>query len=155
MKELTGTASATTRASSEACVALLAAVDRYPDWYPEVVKSVEVLERDDRGQPTRARTRLHVQYGPVNRDFDLTLAVVVDPQEGTVRLSRTRNEPADGEKFKVNWLVRPARALQAQTTEIRLDLATNLDVPRFLPVGGIGDSMAKDFVSAATRALTS
>ncbi len=149
MKELTGTASASTPASPEACIALLAAVDRYPSWHPDVVKDVEVLERDDQGQPTKARTKLHVQHGPVTRDFDLTMAVAVDPA-GTVKLSRIPHERSDGEKFDVTW-----RVSGAGPSQIRLDLAANLDVPRFLPLGGVGDSMAGGFVSAATRALTS
>lgn len=147
MKELTGSASASTPASSEACLALLAAVDRYPDWYPEVVKSVEVLERDAQGRPIKARTLLHVQHGPVTRDFDLTMEVKHDPP-GAVRLSRIPHGGGDGEKFEVNWSVGAG-----QPTKISLDLAANLDVPRFLPLGGVGDSMAGGFVSAATRAL--
>ena len=43
----------------------------------------------------------------------------------------------------------------AGPTQIRLDLAANLDVPRFVPLGGVGDSMADGFVSAATRELGS
>jgi len=147
VKELTGRASGTTPASPEACIALLAAVDRYPDWYPEVVKSVEVLERDGVGQPTSARTKLHVHRGPITRDFDLTMEVKLYPP-GAVRLSRVPHHGGDGEKFDVNWFVR-----ETQPTQITLDLAANLDVPRFLPLGAIGDAMAAGFVSAATRAL--
>jgi len=148
VKELTGSASGTTPASPEACLALLAAVDRYPDWYPDVVKSVEVLERDDSGHPTKARTKLHVQYGPLMHDFDLTMSVSVDPQQRTVKLHRIPHEPSDSEKFAVDWGVAGGSA-----TRIRVDLAANLDVPRFLPLGAVGDAMAGGFVSAATRAL--
>ena len=150
MKELKGRASGTTPASREACVALLAAVDRYPDWYPEVVKSVDVLERDGSGQSTKARAKLHVQHGPITRDFNLIMAIGVDPLQGTVQLHRIPNEPSDGEKFEVNWGVDGSAP-----TRISLDLAANLDVPRFIPLGAIGDAMAAGFVSAATRALTS
>jgi hypothetical protein len=149
VKELTGTASATTPASPEACIALLAAVDRYPSWHSAVVKEVDVLERDDQGQPTKARTKLHVQHGPITRDFDLTMAVEVDPA-GTVTLSRIPHHGSDGEKFEVAW-----RVSGAGPTQIRLDLAANLDVPRFLPLGGVGDAIADGFVSAATRELGS
>ena len=148
MKELTGTASGTTPASPEACMALLADAERYPTWYPEVVKSVEVLERDASGQPSKVRTKLHVQHGPITRDFDLTMAVDVDPQQGTVKLRRIPHEPSDDEKFEVNWTVSGA-----SPTRISLDLAANLDVPRFLPLGTIGDAIAGGFVNAATRAL--
>jgi ribosome-associated toxin RatA of RatAB toxin-antitoxin module len=148
VKELTGHAEGTTPASPEACVALLADVDRYPDWYPEVVKEVEVLERDDQGRPTKAHTKLHVQYGPITRDFDLTMEVTHSPP-GAVRLSRIPHHGRDGEQFDVNWLVSGA-----QPSRIALDLAASLDVPRFLPLGGIGESMAQGFVNAATTALS-
>ena len=149
MKELTGHAEATTTTSPEACIALLAAVDRYPSWQPDVVKAVDVLERDDQGQPSKVQAKLHVQHGPVTRDFDLTMDVQVDPA-GTVKLSRIPHHGRDGEKFEVSW-----RVDGGGPTRIWLDLAADLDVPRFLPLGGVGDSMADGFVSAATRALTS
>ena len=149
MKELTGSASATTPASLEQSLALLQAIDGYPSWYPEVVKSVEVLEHDDQGRPSKVRSKLHVERGPMTRDFDLTMEVKLHPP-GAVRLSRIPHDGGDSEKFEVNWFVRETRS-----TEIHLDLAANLDVPRFLPLGGVGDSMAQGFVSAATRALAS
>jgi hypothetical protein len=149
MKELTGSAVATTAAISEACLSLLEAVDRYPSWHPEVVKEAEVLERDAQGHPTKARAKLHVERGPLTRDFDLVLAVSIDPS-GTVKLSRIPHEPTDKEKFDVIW-----RVEGGPTTRIRLELAANLDVPRFIPLGGVGDSMAEGLVNAAARALGS
>ena len=100
------------------------------------------------GRP-RSHAKLHVQHGPITRDFDLTMEVKRDPP-GAVRLSRIPHHGSDGEKFDVNWFVS-----NASPTQISLDLAANLDVPRFLPLGGIGDAMAAGFVSAATRALGS
>src|ERR1022692_2749591 len=76
MKELRGTATALVPAPLTQCLALVEAVDRYPAWYPDVVRTVEVLERD-----------------------------------------------------------------------------ANLDVPRFLPLGGVGDSVAQGFISAASAKL--
>lgn len=149
MKELTGSAVATTAAIPEACLSLLEAVDRYPSWHPEVVKEAEVLERDAEGHPTKARAKLHVERGPLTRDFDLVLAVSIDPS-GTVKLSRIPHEPTDKEKFDVIW-----RVEGGPTTRIRLELAANLDVPRFIPLGGVGDSMAEGLVNAAARALGS
>ncbi len=149
MKELTGHAEGTTAASPDASLALLGAVDRYPDWFPEVVKSVDVLERGDQGQPTKVQAKLHVQHGPITRDFDLTMEVKRDPP-GAVSLSRVPHHGSDGEKFDVNWFV-----AGGPSTSIRLDLAANLDVPRFLPLGGVGDAMAAGFVTAATRKLGS
>lgn len=147
MKELTGSATATTEASQGRCLGLLADVERYPDWHPAVVKQVEVLERDDQGQATKARTKLHVQQGAISRDFNPVMDVAVDPP-GSVKLTRVPNEPSDAEKFEVAW-----RLNGDQPTQIRLDLAANLDVPRLLPLGSMGDSLAHGFVNAAVNAL--
>ena len=147
MKELTGNASAATEASPEEAMVLLEAIERYPEWHPDVVRQAEVLERDAAGHPTRARTRLHVERGPLTRDFDLVMSVAVDPA-GRIKLSRIPEEPGDKERFDVTW-----RVDGGAHTRIRLDLAANLDVPRLVPLGGVGDSMAEGLVSAATRAL--
>jgi len=150
VKELSGSATGTTNASREEALALFAAVDAYPRWHPDVVKEVDVLERDSQGQATKARTKLHVRHGPITRDFDLTMAVQVDSPGGTVMLSRIPHHGRDGEKFDVTW-----RLSGAGPTQIRLDLAANLDVPRIVPLGGVGDAMAAGFVNSATRELGS
>jgi len=148
MKELTGSAAATTDATPEQALALLEAIDRYPTWHPRVVKEAEVLERDAQGDPTKARAKLHVERGPLTRDFDLLMTVNVDRSSGTIKLSRIAHEPGDPERFDVTWQVGGG-----PPTPVRLDLAANLDVPRLIPLGGVGDSLAEGFVSAATRAL--
>ncbi|MGH2886807.1 MAG: SRPBCC family protein [Solirubrobacteraceae bacterium] len=148
MKELTGTASAATAASPQQAMALLEAIERYPAWHPDVVKHAEVIERDAAGHPTRARTRLHVERGPLTRDFDLVMSVTVDPT-GTITLNRIREESGDKERFDVTW-----RVDGGAQTRIRLELAASLDVPRLVPLGGVGDSMAEGLVSAATRELS-
>jgi hypothetical protein len=130
-------------------MSLLETVDQYPTWHPDVVKSVEVLERNDQGQPTKAQAKLHVQHGPITRDFDLTMDVQVDPA-GTVKLSRIPHHGGDGEKFDVIW-----RVTGAGPSQIRLDLAAGLNVPRFLPLGDVGESLASGFVNAAVTALGS
>jgi hypothetical protein len=149
VKELTGSASATTAASQAEAIALLEAIDGYPSWTGEVVRQAEVLDRDGDGHPTRARAKLHVERGPLTRDFDLLFDVKVDPG-GTVALRRVPNGGSDKERFDVTWKIGGA-----QSTRIELQLAANLDVPRLIPLGGVGDSMAADLVSAATRALGS
>jgi ribosome-associated toxin RatA of RatAB toxin-antitoxin module len=147
MKELTGTAQAAVSASPEACLALLAAVDRYPTWYPEMVRAVDVLEREPSGQPSRVQTKLHLAQGPLSKDFDLLMAVSVQPPS-TVRLTRVSDGASDEERFEVTWHVDASAHAQ-----IRVELRANLSVPRFLPIGGIGDAVADGFVSAAARAL--
>lgn len=149
MKELTGSAFATTTASLEQCFSLLLAVDRYPSWHGDVVTSAEVVERDAEGQPIRARAKLHVERGPLTKDFDLLMAVIADPFE-MVKLSRIPHERGDPERFDVVWRMRGGTS-----THIRLDLAANLSVPRLVPLGGVGDALAQGLVSAAAQALTS
>jgi hypothetical protein len=147
MKELSGAATELVPTEIEACLALLEAVDEYPAWYPEVVRAVDVLERGPDGRPTTARAQLHVARGPIVKDFDLTLAVTID-RPHTVKLTRVPHQPTDQERFGVTW-----RLEGANGTRIRLELDANLDVPRFLPLGGIGDSIAQGFVAAAAREL--
>jgi hypothetical protein len=149
VKELTGSASASTSATPAEAMALLEAIDRYPTWAPDTVKEAEVLERDGDGRPTRARTKLHVERGRLTRDFNLIMSVSVDPA-GTIKLSRIPHQPTDKERFDVTW-----RLERGDSSRIRLDLAANLNVPGFIPLGGVGDSMAEGLVSAATRALGS
>jgi len=149
VKELTGTAFATTTASPEQCFSLLLAVDRYPSWHGDVVTRAEVVERDAQGRPVKARAKLHVERGPLMKDFDLLMAVNADPFD-MIKLSRIPHEPTDPERFDVVWRMRAG-----QSTHIRLDLAANLSVPRLVPLGGVGDALAQGMVNAAARALQS
>jgi ribosome-associated toxin RatA of RatAB toxin-antitoxin module len=147
MKELHGSASVPVAASPDRCLALLEAVDEYPTWYPEVVQEATVLERDARGRPTRVKSTLHVARGPLVKDFHLVLAVISDGQR-EVKLMRLHEAGSGDEEFEAHWHVE-----QAVSARIRLDLTASLDVPRFLPLGGIGDSMAEGFVAAAANQL--
>jgi len=149
VKELTGTGSAATDATVEQSMTLLEAIDGYPTWYPEVVKQAEVLERDAQGRPTKAHCVLHVERGPMTRDFNLTMSVTIDPA-GAVKLSRIPHEASDGERFDVAW-----RVDGGDSTRIELNLLADLNVPRFIPLGGVGDEIAQGMVNAATRALAS
>ena len=125
------------------CLALVEAVDGYPAWYPEVVRAVDVLERDARGLPSRAQTKLHVSAGPMTTDFDLLMAVTVEPP-ATVKLTKVGGNA----KFDVIW-----RLTDGENTRIELQLDANLDVPRFVPLGDVGNSVAQGFVSAASAEL--
>ncbi len=144
MKDLSGRAGAAVSVPRESCLALVESVEAYPSWYPEVVKSVEVLERDPDGAATRVRTDLHLSQGPLSRDFEVTMAVDVNRPK-TVRLHRIPHHRGDDERFEVMWTLAEGR--------IDLDLRASLPVPRFVPVGGLGDAVAKGFVDAAVRAL--
>ena len=143
MKELRGTASALVPAPIAKCLGLVQAVDQYPAWYPDVVRAVEVLERDGSGLASRARTELHLSVGRLTKDFDLLMAVTFEPP-GTVKLVKVGGTA----KFNVTW-----RLYDGDKTRLTLELDANLDAPRFLPLGGIGDSVAQGFISAASAEL--
>jgi hypothetical protein len=147
MKDLMGSATGATAASVVECARFFRAVDHYPDWHPDVVRRVEVLERDGDGEPSKGRAMLHVAVGPLVKDFDVVLAVRV-PDPHTVSLKRIPNHPGDDERFEVTWQMQ-----QGDQTRLRLVVRASLSVPRFVPVGGIGDGLADGFLSAATRAL--
>ncbi len=148
MKDLRGRAATVVPAPRGACLALLEAVDRYPAWYPAVVRQVEVLERDADGAPVRAHTKLHVSRGAIVKDFDLIMAVTID-RPSTIALAKVG---ASEQRFDVTWHLSDD---PRDGTQIALDLFATLNVPRFLPVGGIGDSLAHGFVRAAGDALAS
>ena len=147
MKELSGSAEITTEAMLEACFELVAAVDRYPRWNPDGIRKVEVLELGSDGRPKRVRTAVHVAVGPITRDFDLVMDVELSPHDA-VCLSRVPNEAGDPEQFEVVW-----RLADGRPTRLRIELAATLEVPRLVPVGGIGDRLAQQFVEAARREL--
>jgi len=69
--------------------------------------------------------------------------VEVAPPE--VVIQRVGQSPSDAERLELRWTVSPG--------ELRLDVSARLDVPRLLPVGGVGDSVAQGFVEAARREL--
>jgi hypothetical protein len=147
MKDLHASASATVAAAPEECTALLAAVDRYPSWHPDVIRDAEVLERDGDGVPVRARATVHLALGPVAHDLALLLAVAVESGQ-QVTLTRVPDEPSDPERFQLTWRIDPG-----PSTRLQVELSAHVDVPRFLPVGGVGDSLAQGFVEAASREL--
>ncbi len=145
MKELRGEASATVTVAKDQCLRFLAAVDAYPQWYPETVREVQVLERDSDGNPGRVRAKLHIARGPLVKDFDLTMAVRIDPA-GTVTLERIAHGQGDGERFTVTW------RLDGES-RLGVELDANLSVPRMIPLGGLADSIATGFLHAAVDAL--
>ncbi|MHB8689641.1 MAG: SRPBCC family protein [Solirubrobacteraceae bacterium] len=145
MKELHARAQSAVTASPDESLQLLRAVEDYPRWYPDGVKSVSVLERDAGGATSKVRATLHVAAGPLVRDFNLTL-VVTTPAPNQIKLTREAHGAGDHERFEVAWTVSPS--------QIAVALDANLSVPRLLPVGGVGESIANGFVNAAARTLS-
>ena len=149
MKDLHGSASQPVNAAPQRCLELLADVESYPRWYPEVVRRIEVVKRDAAGAAQQVHAILHAAVGPINRDLELRLGVTRGAE--TVVLARVAHEGSDRERFEVNWRVVSAGAQQAR---IELSLVASLDVPKLLPVGGLADTLATGFVGAAVRELS-
>lgn len=153
MKELHGRASGTAPASKQRCQDLLLAVERYPAWHPDVIRSVTPAEQPAHPHGQRVNATVHFSYGPISRDLELLLDVGLDPT-GAVRLERVPYDENDDERFTVHW------SLVEQTfgvhTDIELKLAARLDVPRFLPipVHTIGDTFATGLLEAAIAELS-
>jgi ribosome-associated toxin RatA of RatAB toxin-antitoxin module len=145
MKEFHGEATEAVAAPAGDCFALLAAVDRYPLWYPDVVREVDVLGRDVEGHPTAVRAKFRAAYGPLVHDFDLVLAVTLE-EPRSVGLSRV----GGSQRFELTWRVR-----DEADTQIELDLRAKVRVPRFMPLEGVGNAIAQQFVAAAKTALAS
>ncbi len=125
---------------------MLAAVDRYPDWCPDVLREVQVLDRDEEGQPRRVRMTIRVAWATLVREFQLFLAIAVEPPRA-VTLARVTDHPTNQE-FTAKWLLGPDR-----TTRIALHLDAKLRVPAYVPAAGVADEIAEGFVAAASRAL--
>lgn len=149
MKHLEGSAEAVVDVPIEDCLALLAALDDYPGWYPDVVSDVQVLERGDDGLPLRAETKLHLSYGPISRDLDLLLAVKVH-RPGLVQLTHVPRGQSSGTSFDATW-----RLEDHAGTHLELELDATMPVPRLVPLGGVGDAFAAGFMQAAVERLES
>ena len=147
MKALHGKATGDAPASMDVCLGVLAAVELYPDWYPDVVRRVLVVDRDPRGMASRAEVSLHLSHGPLARDLDLVVSVHIDPR-GAVVLTRIPHSPSDNEELEVSW-----RLETGPETLIALELHANLAVPRLLPLVDLADSVAQGFVGAAVTAI--
>jgi len=148
VKQLHGEATAGVSATTEECLSALAAVDQYPVWYPDVVQEAKVVETGSDGLPTRAQVKLHVSRGPLKQDFKLLMDVSVVPPN-KVTLTRTPHDASDEHVFEAAWEIED----RGESRRVRLALDASLDVPRFLPLGTIGDDLAAGFVSAVAREL--
>lgn len=145
-REFRGEAAAEVPAALEDCYRLLAAVDRYPDWCPDVIRGVEILDRGAGGQPTRVRMTIHIARGALQREFGLFLAVDVESPR-LVRLTRFTDH-ATNQEFNATWQLRPAHS-----TRMSLQLDAKLRVPWYIRARGAADAIANGFVDAACTAL--
>ena len=150
MKELSATATGVGSVSIERCYAHLLDVERYPDWYPDGARSVEVLERGEDGLPTRVDAVLAAVAGPLRKEFPVRLAV--EAQAPTrVALARVADDRGDHEALTIAWQL---RALGDSETEVTVELGAHLDVPMFLPIDPIAREVANGFLQAALQSLS-
>jgi ribosome-associated toxin RatA of RatAB toxin-antitoxin module len=149
MKELTATATGTAQASIDTCYELLLDVQSYPRWYPDGVKQVEVLERDQDGTATQVDAVLNAVAGPIRKQFEVRLAVQPS-RPSRIALARVPDDRGDHEALTITWLLRETGAA---ATEITVEMGARLDVPMFLPIDPVAREVANGFLQAALAAV--
>jgi ribosome-associated toxin RatA of RatAB toxin-antitoxin module len=147
VKGLQGRATADLAVALEDCFELVAAIDLYPTWF-DVVREVEVLERDDDGRALTARVELHIPQSPFGTDFELVMAVETEPPVAVV-LTKIPDGPDDHERAQLSWRMQDG---QATLVEFEFDAAVSF-LPAFLPLGGIGDVVARVILDEAADAF--
>ena len=147
MKDLTASASGRTGAPVDQAFTLLSEFEGYPDWFPEGVKSLTVIGRDPAGRPNHLDATLRTTSGPIQREFRMEMGVTLREPE-LVELKRMPNENRDRENMTVSW-----RLTSGPQTLVAVDLRARLDLPGFLPVGGLAQGMADRVLQAALRRL--
>jgi ribosome-associated toxin RatA of RatAB toxin-antitoxin module len=148
LKELQGSASTEIELTAEECFARLASIDRYPTWF-EVVRAVEILERERGGRPRLVRVELHVPQSPFGTDFELVVAVQAD-RPRAMQFTKVPDGPADQDRLELIWQLSENGLTQI---EFEFDAAVSF-VPGYLPVGSAGDAIADAILGAATAAFT-
>ena len=149
MKELTASATGVSIQPIEHCYSRLLDVERYPQWYPEGAKRVEVLERGADGVPTKLDAVLAAVAGPLRKEFNVRLAVL--PERPTrIALARVADDRGDHELLTITWLLRD---LAERGTEVGIELGARLDVPPFLPVDAVAREVANGFLQAALKSF--
>ena len=148
MRSFDGIASTVVPAQAQQCFALLAAVDAYPRWNPDLVRRADVLARDASGLPAMVAMAIHVAESPIAKNFDVRMAVTADPPR-SVSLTRAKGS-WDLSDLALRWELFPADGTRIELT---FHASTSL-LPRFIPLPDVGDEIARRLVDAAARALT-
>lgn len=148
MKELQGRATGELDLPPEECFELLAAVERYPDWF-EFVREVELLERERRNKPGRARAALHIPQSPFGTDFEFVVAVTTK-RPVAITLTRVPESPNDPDRLELIWRMHGNGSTRL---EFEFDAAASF-VPGFVPLGGAGEALAQAGIDAVRDVLT-
>jgi ribosome-associated toxin RatA of RatAB toxin-antitoxin module len=147
LKQLQGSASAEIEVPVEDCFALLASIDRYPAWF-EVIREVEILDREPDGRPRLARVQIYVPQSPFGTDFELLVEIQAERPEA-MQFTKLPAGPADQDRLEFTWRMR-----ENGWTEIEFEFDAVVSfVPAYLPMGGAGDVIAEVILGAATTAF--
>jgi ribosome-associated toxin RatA of RatAB toxin-antitoxin module len=135
-------------APPEACFAVVSDIERYPDWLTGV-QAIEVRERDDDGQVSLARVRVRLSLPAFSRELAFSGRVEREPP----RRLRLRREPSTAasspETVAMTWTVAP----EGGGSRVGLELEAEVDAPRLVPLGPVGDALARSFADALARRL--
>jgi hypothetical protein len=144
MKDLNASVSGVATKPQSEVYAFLADFAQYPTWYPAGVKSASMTS-DDRGHAVLA-----VDQGPIQRDFDMDMAIETTPVSSVV-LRRLPSGSRDKQQLAVTWLLAPD--VGAAGTSVTAQFAATLNIPAFLPLGGLEKAIPQGFLDAALAAL--
>ena len=151
MREISATSQGETPTPIERCFERLVDIAGYPSWYPTGVKRAEQLEQGPDGRPTKVAATLALTSGPIQRDFSLEFGVTTE-RPTLIELRRLPHGSGGGADLVViSWRL---RELAADRTELTVAFDAELDVPRFLPLGGLADGIAGGFLAAAIASLS-
>ena len=144
MKDLSASVSGVARRPQTEVFAFLADFAAYPSWYPEGVKRATLID-DGRGH-----TVLALNQGPIQRDFEMEMAIVRVP-ESEITLRRLPKSSGDKEQLAVRWLLAPDVGDGA--TAVTAEFSATLSIPGWLPLGGIEKAIPQGFLDAALARL--
>lgn len=149
MREISATATGVAQQAIDVAFSRLRDVERYPEWYPDGAKSVDVLARDAEGLASEVDAVLAAVAGPLRKSFDVRLEVQTQAPT-SVALVRIADNRGDHEALTISWSL---RELAPDQTEVTVAMVAHLDVPPFLPVGPIAQEAAGGFLAAALAHL--
>jgi ribosome-associated toxin RatA of RatAB toxin-antitoxin module len=117
-------------------------VERYPEWMTGV-QGVDVHERGPDGRVSVARVHMELPIPLIKGGFAFTGAIDRTPPS-RVTLRRKPSREGDEQALTVDWRLEPEGA----GTRVRLEMDAVVDVPRFAPIGGPAEALAKGFADS-------
>jgi hypothetical protein len=144
MKDLKASVHGVAKQPVSEVYAFLADFAGYPSWYPEGVKQA-VMTGEDTGHTT-----LSLNQGPIQKDFEIDMAIEKTP-ETEITLRRLPKKPGDPQQLIVTWRLAPD--VGDAGTAITTDFSATLDIPKWLPLGGVEKAIPQGFLDAALKRL--